>query len=68
MWTNGTPAEFGHSSGGLLSVVFKSGANVFHGSVEDRYTSGKLRHRHYLEQSRIPGPEAVTPHYNGTQR
>jgi hypothetical protein len=56
MWTNGTPAEFGHSSGGLLSVVFKSGTNSFHGSIEDRYTSGKLRHRHYLEQSRITSP------------
>jgi hypothetical protein len=56
MWTNGTPAEFGHSSGGLLSVVFKSGANAFHGTIEDRYTSGKLRHRHYLEQSRITSP------------
>ena len=56
MWTNGTPAEFGHSSGGLLSVVFKSGTNEVHGTVEDRYTSGKLRHRHYLEQSRITSP------------
>ncbi len=56
MWTNGTPAEFGHSSGGLLSVVFKSGTNEFHGTAEDRYTSGKLRHRHYLEQSRITSP------------
>ena len=56
MWTNGTPAEFGHSSGGLLSVVFKSGTNALHGTIEDRYTSGKLRHRHYLEQSRITSP------------
>lgn len=50
MWTTGTPAEFGHSGGGLLSVVFKSGANDFHGSIEDRYTNGKLIHRAYLEQ------------------
>jgi hypothetical protein len=56
MWSNGTPAEFGHSAGGLLSVVFKSGTNELHGTVEDRYTSGKLRHRHYLEQSRITSP------------
>lgn len=56
MWTNGTPAEFGHSSGGLLSVVFKSGTNALHGTFEDRYTSGVLRHRHYLEQSRITSP------------
>ena len=40
----------------LLSVVFKSGANAFHGTAEDRYTSGNLRHRHYLEQSRITSP------------
>ncbi|HUQ95380.1 MAG TPA: carboxypeptidase-like regulatory domain-containing protein [Bryobacteraceae bacterium] len=50
MWTTGTPAEFGHSGGGLLSVVFKSGGNDFHGSVENRYTNGKLIHRSYLEQ------------------
>lgn len=56
LWTNGTPAEVGHSSGGMLSMVFKSGSNSYHGTFEDRYTSGKLRHRHYLEQSRITSP------------
>jgi hypothetical protein len=50
MWTTGTPAEFGHSGGGLLSVVFKGGTNQWHGSFEDRYTNGKLIHRSYLEQ------------------
>ena len=50
MWTTGTPAEFGHSAGGQLSVVFKSGTNQFHGNVEDRYTNGKLIHRAFLEQ------------------
>ncbi|MEX2261183.1 MAG: carboxypeptidase regulatory-like domain-containing protein [Bryobacteraceae bacterium] len=50
MWTTGTPAEVGHAAGGLLSAVFKSGTNQFHGSVEDRYTNGKLIHRAYLEQ------------------
>ncbi|MDX2179839.1 MAG: carboxypeptidase regulatory-like domain-containing protein [Bryobacteraceae bacterium] len=50
MWTTGTPAEFGHAAGGQLSTVFKSGANQFHGSFEDRYTNGKLIHRSYLEQ------------------
>ncbi len=56
MWTNGTPAEFGHSAGGLLSAVFKSGTNEFHGSIEDRYTNGSLIHRAYLEQSPRNGP------------
>ncbi|MBN8729082.1 MAG: TonB-dependent receptor [Acidobacteria bacterium] len=50
MWTTGTPAEFGHSAGGQLSLVFKGGGNQFHGSIEDRYTNGKLIHRAYLEQ------------------
>lgn len=56
MWTTGTPAEFGHSAGGQLSVVFKSGANAFHGAVEDRYTNGKLIHRAFLEQLKRNGP------------
>jgi hypothetical protein len=50
MWTTGSPAEFGHSAGGQLSIVFKGGANQYHGSIEDRYTNGKLIHRAFLEQ------------------
>lgn len=60
MWTTGTPAEFGHSAGGLFSAVFKSGTNQFHGSVEDRYTNGKLIHRAYLEQ--LPRTGSFTYH------
>lgn len=30
--------------------MFKSGANQFHGNIEDRYTNGKLIHRAFLEQ------------------
>lgn len=52
VWTTGLPAEFGHSSGGLLSGVFKSGTNSFHGSLEDRYLNGRLVHRQYFEQLR----------------
>ncbi|MCX6612713.1 MAG: TonB-dependent receptor, partial [Acidobacteria bacterium] len=50
MWTTGAPAEFGHSAGGQLSTVFKSGGNAFHGTIEDRYTDINLVHRAYLEQ------------------
>src|SRR5215813_9306738 len=50
MYTTGLPAEFGHSSGGQLSGVMKSGTNQFHGSVEDRYLNGRLVHRQYFEQ------------------
>jgi len=52
VWTTGQPAEFGHSSGGLLSGVFRSGTNQFHGSLEDRYLNGRLVHRQYFEQLR----------------
>ncbi|MSV30344.1 MAG: TonB-dependent receptor [Bryobacterales bacterium] len=47
--TTGLSAEFGHSSGGLLSAVFRSGTNQFHGSLEDRYTVPKFVHRSYFE-------------------
>jgi hypothetical protein len=50
MWTTGLPAEFGHSAGGVLSAVYKSGTNAFHGSAEDRYLNGALVHRQYFDQ------------------
>ena len=50
MYTTGLPAEFGHSSGGQLAGVMKSGTNQFHGSLEDRYLNGSLVHRQYFEQ------------------
>ncbi|MSV27235.1 MAG: TonB-dependent receptor [Bryobacterales bacterium] len=50
MWTTGLPAEFGHSTGGILSGVYKSGTNSFHGSLEDRYLNGSLVHRQYFDQ------------------
>ncbi len=52
MYTTGLPAEFGHNSGGQLSGVMKSGTNQFHGSLEDRYLTGRLVHRQYFEQLR----------------
>lgn len=60
VWTTGMPAEFGHSAGGLLSVVYKSGANEFHGSAEDRYIQKALIHRHRLEQ--LPRNNPFTYH------
>jgi hypothetical protein len=58
--TTGMPAEFGHSAGGLLSVVYKSGTNQFHGSAEDRYIQKALIHRHRLE--RLPRTNPFTYH------
>jgi hypothetical protein len=50
LYTTGSPAELGHSSGGLMSIVFKSGTNQLHGSVEDRFIGKSMIHRSYLEQ------------------
>lgn len=47
LFTTGMPAEFGHAAGGLLSTVFKTGTNQWHGSAEDRYISKPLIHRTY---------------------
>lgn len=56
LYTTGAPAELGHSSGGLMSIVFKSGTNQLHGSVEDRYINRKMIHRSYLEQNARTNP------------
>ncbi|HET8549900.1 MAG TPA: carboxypeptidase regulatory-like domain-containing protein [Bryobacteraceae bacterium] len=50
LFTTGMPAEYGHSGGGLLSTVFKSGTNQLHGSAEDRYINKEMIHRTRLEQ------------------
>ena len=50
--TTGQPAQTGHSSGGGMSIVFKSGTNKLHGSGEDRFVEGPMIHRNYLEQNR----------------
>jgi len=60
VYTTGTPAEFGHSAGGLMSVVFKSGGNDFHGSAENRYINKAMIHRNYLEQ--LPRTNPFTYH------
>jgi hypothetical protein len=60
LFTTGMPAEYGHSAGGLLSTVFKSGTNQWHGSAEDRYIQKVLIHRTYLEQ--LPRNNPFTYH------
>ena len=55
-YATGMPAEFGHTAGGGLSVVFRSGTNQFHGSLEDRYLNNTLLHRDYFDTI-LPPPE-----------
>jgi hypothetical protein len=48
--TTGMPAEYGHSAGGLMSMVMKSGTNTLHMVAENRYINKGMIHRNYLEQ------------------
>jgi Predicted outer membrane protein len=38
--TTGVSAEYGHSAGGSMKMVYKSGTNSLHASFEDRYLNG----------------------------
>ena len=55
-YATGMPAEFGHTAGGALSIVFRSGTNQLHGSLEDRYLNNTLLHRDYFD-TQLPPPE-----------
>src|SRR5215467_12315084 len=55
-YATGMPAEFGHTAGGGLAVVFRGGTNQFHGSLEDRYLNNTLLHRDYFD-TLLPPPE-----------
>jgi hypothetical protein len=81
LFTTGMPAEFGHSAGGMLSTVFKSGTNTWHGSAEDRYIQKALIHRNYVEQlprnnpfsyhemsATMGGPIYIPKIYNGKDK
>lgn len=48
--TTGMPAEYGHSAGGLMSMVMKSGTNTLHVVAENRHINKSMIHRNYLEQ------------------
>jgi hypothetical protein len=78
LYTTGVPAEFGHSGGGQLSAVFRSGTNQLHGSMEDRYTNKELMHRNYFDVDKftqpfvyheitgvVSGPVRIPKVYNG---
>ena len=79
-YATGMPAEFGHSAGGALSVLFRSGTNAFHGSLEDRYLNNTLLHRDYFDTLKPPpetyhelsavlsGPVIIPKIYNGKDK
>ncbi|MCC7175408.1 MAG: TonB-dependent receptor [Bryobacterales bacterium] len=43
------PAEFGHSSGGAVTVVKKSGTNQLHGLVSELFRERPMQHRRFMQ-------------------
>jgi hypothetical protein len=81
--TTGVSAEYGHTAGGSMKMVYKSGTNSLHGSFEDRYLPGSWVHRGYLTQNPTPkeapwyyetfdlvvsGPLVIPKIYNGKNK
>jgi hypothetical protein len=59
--TTGVSAEYGHTAGGSMKMVYKSGTNALHASFEDRYLPGSWVHRGYLTQ--FPNPPQAPWYY-----
>ena len=81
--TTGVSAEYGHTAGGSMKMVYKSGTNSLHMSFEDRYLNGNWVHRSFLTQNPLPkdapwyyetfdlvasGPLVIPKLYNGRNK
>ncbi len=55
------PAEYGHSAGGVISVVKKSGTNELHGLASDFGRTRRMTHRLYFDKFRTSDPIAGAP-------
>ncbi len=50
--TTALPAEYGHSAGGIMSVVKKTGTNSFHGHAADFGRTRSMTHRRFFDRCR----------------
>jgi hypothetical protein len=79
--TTALPAEYGHSGGGLMNIVFKSGTNQLHGLAEERYMARQMIHRNWqdaqapsnvfgfhLMSGLISGPVVLPKIYDGRNK
>ncbi len=59
--TTTLPAEYGHSAGGVINVVKKSGTNELHGLASDFGRSRRMQHRLFFDKFRTSDPIAGAP-------
>jgi len=59
--TTTLPAEYGHSAGGVISVVKKTGANELHGMASMYGRSRRMQHRLFFERARTSAPTPTAP-------
>lgn len=55
------PAEYGHSAGGVISVVKKSGTNEFHGMGSWYGRTRRMQHRLFFDRDRTSTPTPTNP-------
>lgn len=59
--TGTLPAEYGHSSSGVITTVKKSGTNSFHGAVSDYGRTRIMTHRQYFNIYTTAQPQFGNP-------
>jgi hypothetical protein len=78
------PAEYGHSAGGAIVIVKKSGTNQLHGSGGTLFREGPMQHRRFMQPARfeqtgnslhfyqpdfnVSGPVWIPKLYNGRNK
>jgi hypothetical protein len=78
------PAEYGHSAGGAIVIVKKSGTNQLHGGAGLLFREGPMQHRRFMQAARfeqtgnslhfyqpdfnVSGPVWIPKIYNGRNR
>jgi hypothetical protein len=82
--TTTLPAEYGHSAGGAIVIVKKSGTNQLHGGGGTLFREGPMQHRRFMQPARfeqtgnslhfyqpdfnIGGPVYIPKVYNGKNK
>src|SRR3954447_24567363 len=59
--TGTLPAEYGHTTGGVVTVAKKSGTNEFHGTASDLGRTRNMTHRQFFNAFKTSDPQPGAP-------